>query len=196
MSTADAAYAMGNADAPPAVTGAHVRASVPDPSRQVGDLVERESGSILKYFLRRTASPEDAADLLGETLLIVWRRERSIPDDETASRMWMYGIARKVLSGQHRSARRRTALTQRLGEELAALHPPARDDVGAEVRAALRLLRATDQEIIRLHYWDGFSLAEIAELLGAREGTVRSRHARARAKLRAHLGAVDGEVKR
>lgn len=182
---------MGNADAR-AATGARARASERDTSRQVGDLVERESAAILKYFLRRTASPEDAADLLGETLLIVWRRERSIPDDENASRMWMCGVARKVLSGQHRSARRRTALTQRLGEELASMHPPAdTDDVGAEVRESLRILPVTDQEIIRLHYWDGFSLAEIAELLGMREGTVRSRHARARAKLRAHLRMHD-----
>lgn len=183
MSTADAAYAMGN----PAV-----QAEVRDRGREVGDLVEREAASILKYFLRRTANAEDAADLLGETLLIVWRRERSIPGDHVRSRMWMYGIARKVLAGQHRSARRRTALTQRLGEELVTLHPAPADDEGAEVRAALRILTETDQEIIRLHYWEGFTLAEIAELLGAREGTVRSRHARARARLRAQLG-VDAD---
>jgi RNA polymerase sigma-70 factor (ECF subfamily) len=62
-------------------------------------------------------------------------------------------------------------------------------DVAAEVRSAIRLLNATDQEIMRLHYWDGFSLVEAAQILGLRAATVRSRHARARSKLRVQLEA-------
>lgn len=160
------------------------RLQVRDRSAEVSDLVERESGKLLNYFLRRTSNHEDAADLLGETLLIVWRRERSIPEDETQSRMWMYGIARKVLAGQRRGNRRRTALRQRLAEELNTPQPDHADDEMLDVvRSAIQQLDAIDQEIVRLHYWDGFSL-EAASLLGLRPATVRSRHARIRSKLR------------
>lgn len=151
-------------------------------------LIEREAGAVLDYFLRRTATSEDAADLLGEALLVVWRRERSIPDDPTRARMWLFGVARKVLSGQRRSSTRRAALTQRLADEL-AVQSAAPDDGGltTQVRGLLELLDDVDQEIIRLVYWDGFSLIDAAEILSMRPATVRSRHARARAKLRAWL---------
>lgn len=155
-----------------------------DRGAEVGKLIERESGSLLDYFLRRTAAPEDAADLLGETLLVVWRREASIPADETESRMWLFGIARKVLSGQRRSTTRRSALTDRLITELTSQDRTARDDVGAGVREVIGLLDEKDQEIIKLVYWDGFNLAEVAQLLHSRPATIRSRHARARTKLR------------
>ncbi|WP_243075535.1 RNA polymerase sigma factor [Microbacterium sp. SS28] len=156
----------------------------------VTELVEREAGSLLDYFLRRTTTPADAADLLGETLLVVWRRERSIPDDPTKARMWLFGVARKVFAGQRRTHARRTALTQRLGEELSVQgSAPDDGDLTARVRSVLELLDEIDQEIIRLAYWDGFSLAEVAEILSMRPATVRSRHARARAKLRSWLDA-------
>lgn len=170
------------------VRGAGGRSRARDRGAEVSELVERESGRLLNYFLRRTSNHEDAADLLGETLVIVWRRERSIPDDETRSRMWMYGIARKVLAGQHRSDRRRTALRQRLAEELLVSQPDQEDDeMVVVVRRAVSQLDVIDQEIIRLHYWDGFSLVEAAAHLGLRPATVRSRHARIRSKLRIKL---------
>lgn len=165
-------------------TGDEVKA---DRRARISELVEREAGDVLDYFLRRTATPEDAADLLGETLLVVWRRERAVPDDPIQARMWMFGVARKVLSGQHRSRRRREALTARLAAELTVSMPAA---PGAGLRDLIeRLLDETDREIIELVYWDGFSLAEAASILGLRPGTVRSRHARARAKLRGALDA-------
>jgi RNA polymerase sigma-70 factor (ECF subfamily) len=82
------------------------RAQDRDRGAEVSALVERETGSLLNYFLRRTVTAEDAADLLGETFLVIWRRERSMPADVTQARMWMFGIAKKVLSGQRRSSTR------------------------------------------------------------------------------------------
>lgn len=71
-----------------------------------------------------------------------------------------------------------------------AIH--AADDGHEEVREALQTLRKSDQEIIRLVYWDGFTLAEAAQLLGMKAATVRSRHARACAALQTHLLASTG----
>jgi RNA polymerase sigma-70 factor (ECF subfamily) len=180
LSGSDAAITLGNLA---------VKAAVRDRSAEVTALVGREATGLLRYFLRRTSSPDDAADLLGETLLIVWRRERSIPDDDTRARMWMFGVARKVLVGQRRTATRKSALTARLVMELSIHSPASADDVSVEVRSAIAKLGAIDQEIVRLVYWDGFTLAEVAQILHIRPATVRSRHARARAKLREDLGA-------
>jgi RNA polymerase sigma-70 factor, ECF subfamily len=162
-------------------------------SFDVPAFIEREAPGLLNYFARRALSLDDAADLLGDTLLVVWRRERSIPSDATDARMWLYGVARRVLSTHRRSAARRTALGERLRGEL-SMRPNETvqaDPVFERVRALVSDLGAVDREIIELVYWEGFSLAEVASILRKRPGTVRSRHARARAALRAALLATD-----
>ncbi|MBC7278385.1 MAG: sigma-70 family RNA polymerase sigma factor [Nocardioides sp.] len=142
--------------------------------------------ALLAYFVRRVTPPDEAADLLGEALLVLWRRADAIPDEERAARMWAFGIARNVLRGHRRTSRRRSALANRLRAELAAsdgLAHPA-DVRVLDLRSALERLKPIDQEIVRLVHWDGLSLVEVAELLGKSEGTVRSRYHRARSSLR------------
>lgn len=156
-----------------------------DSSVDVEAFVQRESGSVLDYFHRRCPNGEDAADLLGETLVVVWRRRSVIPADPLQARMWLFGIARKVLNGNRRSHRRRAALTARLGDELAVTPGPSEDSSGEQMRLWIAELSQLDQEIITLVYWEGFTLEETAQILNAKPGTIRSRHSRARARLRA-----------
>lgn len=181
-----------SAHVPLAATG-HVSIVTADRHAAVRSLVERESRALLAYFLRRTADPDDAADLLGDTLLVIWRREGSIPRDETEARMWMFGIARRVLSGYRRSGMRREALSERLGTALAlasASHSDPASGVDSPADGlceAIAALPDLDREIVRLVYWDDFTSEEVATIMRMRPATVRSRMARARAKLRAHL---------
>jgi DNA-directed RNA polymerase specialized sigma24 family protein len=64
-------------------------------------------GPILGYVLRRTDNPDDAADVIGEVFLTAWRRLDDMPGDDQA-RLWLYGVARRVLANHHRGERRRT----------------------------------------------------------------------------------------
>jgi RNA polymerase sigma-70 factor (ECF subfamily) len=157
-------------------------------SADVTALVEREAPSLLAYFVRRVTVREDAADLLAELYLVVWRRRSAIPQQPDAARMWMYGVARKVLGRHRRSRGRRDALASRLREQLAAHPEPAVDDDSARrVRELVGTLAPLDREIVGLAYWEGFSFVEIATILGMPTATVRSRHARAKARMRAEL---------
>lgn len=176
MTTHDPVAALGHVSV---MTNAHRRSNVQR-------LVERESTDLLSYFLRRTSSPDDAADLLNDTLLVIWRRERSIPADAEEARMWMFGVARRVLSGHRRSSARRTALARRLGEELTVATTTSAAETD-DVREAIAQLPAVDREIVRLHYWEGFALNEVASIMSMRPATVRSRLARARARLKQQL---------
>jgi len=54
------------------------------------------SRDLLAFFVRRAESPEDAAVLLGDALLIIWRWADSIPSDDLQARMWMFGVARNL----------------------------------------------------------------------------------------------------
>ncbi len=165
-----------------------------DPER-LERLTDDLSPQLLNYFIRRVDPPEDAADLLSETLLVMCRRPGAIPADADEARLWAYGIARRVLSTHRRGTRRRSALVERLRNDVHAGAIGRRADADyCRVHEALATLDALDQEIIRLVHWDGFSQVDVAKLLNRRAGTIRSRYARARWALRNALSDLDAKT--
>lgn len=145
--------------------------------------------AVLGFALRRCERPEDAADVASDTFLVAWRRLRHVPA-EPATRPWLYGVARRVLANQRRGEGRRVALGARLRGQLAHAVADIADDVvhRADVDAAMARLSARDEEILRLHLWEGLEAREIAEVIGTSAGVVRPRLSRARARLRDVLG--------
>ena len=102
-------------------------------------------------------------------------------------RLWLYGIARRVLANHQRGDRRRERLGMRLRQRLA---PAVTADPGAEVserlvvRAALDRLGQLDREVLTLTVWDGLQPREVAKVLSLSPAAVRTRLSRARARLR------------
>lgn len=150
----------------------------------------QNSDDLLAYFERRVHVREDAADLLGETLLQVWRRHDALPEDPTRQRMWLFTIAAHVLANHWRSGRRRLALADRLRDQMTVT--PMQPDLGEQtaIRDAVTHLRDAHRELIMLIHWDGFSVVEAAEILGLNPSTARGRYAAARTALREALADV------
>lgn len=157
-------------------------------SDRVSTLFDAESAALLRYFLRRVEVRDDAADLVAETALVLWRRAADLPVDDEHARMWMYGIARRSLSTYRRSGIRRLALADRLRGELtisAETNDP--DPQLDDVRAAVLALPRREQDLVALVHWEGFTVTEAATVLGIRPGTAQMRYSRARARLRMSL---------
>ncbi len=144
------------------------------------------SADILNYLARRVGH-DDAPDLLGETMVVAWRRVRELPDDPERARMWLFGIARGTLQNHARGERRRWALADRIRVHADTDASAPASDAGAEVRDAIARLDPDLAELVRLVHWDGFSLADAAELLGIPASTARGRYQRAKSDLRAAL---------
>jgi RNA polymerase sigma-70 factor (ECF subfamily) len=146
---------------------------------------------ILGYALRRTAGPDDAADVLAETFLTAWRRLDELPSGDDA-RLWLYGVARRVLANYYRGERRRNALADRLKGELAHSYvPPELTGESARVATALRALPERDRELLTLAAWEGLDHGQIAVVLGCSRNAVRIRLHRARTRLAAELTRPD-----
>ncbi|HWL01113.1 MAG TPA: sigma-70 family RNA polymerase sigma factor [Microbacteriaceae bacterium] len=143
--------------------------------------------ALLAFFLRRVEPSEDAADLVSETFATVWKARGQMPSDPEAARMWCFGVARNVLLHHARSRRRRDALVDRLRGAIVFAPPPPLTDDALAVRHAVRTLPPELAELIRLVHWDGFTVAEAAELLDIPASTARSQHARAKHLLREAL---------
>jgi RNA polymerase sigma factor (sigma-70 family) len=144
------------------------------------DLYAANSGPILGYVLRRTENPHDAADVIAETFLTAWRRLDSVPPGDEA-RLWLYGVARRVLANHRRGERRRTVLTDRLRAELAARYrPPEHTGELADMAEAFRSLPEADRELLALVGWEGLDQGQAAAVLGCSRNAVRIRLHRAR----------------
>ncbi len=153
-----------------------------------GQLYRDQGRAILAYALRRVEGPEDAADVVAETFLVAWRRLDEVPNDARA-RLWLFGVARRVIANRHRAERRRTRLGERLAEALRTdlSTQPAPAGEAAELLRAMAGLGDDDRELLLLVSWEELSPGEAAKVLGISSLAARSRLHRARRRLRALL---------
>ncbi len=146
---------------------------------------------VLSYVLRRTERTDDAADVVAETFLVAWRRLDDVPVEE--ARLWLYGVARCVLSNHRRGERRRTQLAGQLRHDLAGRHSGSADEGEfAQLAAAFRSLSDGDREVLALEAWEQLDAGEIAAVLGCSRNAARIRLHRARRRLRAAIASPTG----
>lgn len=147
---------------------------------------EASASDLLAYLARRT-NADDAPDLLGETMVVAWRRVKDLPEDPERARMWLFGIARGTLQNHARGERRRWALADRVRGRVREDATAPAADAGADVRDAIDRLDPELAELVRLVHWDRLSLVDAAELIGIPASTARGRYQKAREELRAAL---------
>ena len=134
----------------------------------------RGSAPTLARYLRARGVP-DVDDVVGETFVRVVRHLDGFVGDEAAFRTWLYTIARHlVVDDARRRDRRPSEATA--DETLHALAPVgnAEDDALTEDQGDVILLRVLAD----------LSIAEVAQVLGRREGAVKMLQSRGLATLR------------
>ncbi|SNR92004.1 RNA polymerase sigma-70 factor, ECF subfamily [Streptosporangium subroseum] len=135
---------------------------------------------ILGYAVRRCSSPEDAADVVAETYVIAWRRITELPDGEVG-KLWLYGVARRVLANHRRSERRRLTRHTELTDEIEHLYTaPSHHGEQHGVDEAMDMLADGDRELLALTLWEGLDPGEIATVLDCSRNAARIRLHRAR----------------
>ena len=135
----------------------------------------------------RRASRTDADDATAEVFAVAWRRRHDIPGGDRAL-PWLYGVARRVLSHQRRSAHRFRRLAVRVTE---LRDPPLPDPEAvavqrqeyADVRRAVGQLASGDREVLLLAAWEGLSHRQIADVLDCSQAAVDKRFIRAKQRL-------------
>jgi RNA polymerase sigma-70 factor (ECF subfamily) len=142
----------------------------------------------LQRYLRRRARPDDADDVLSDTLLVIWRRLDELPPDRLP---WCIGAARRCLANHRRGDHRRL----RLVERTAARRPDATADdpqesidrSDPELMAAISELSESEAEIVRLWAWDRIEPREIAVALDITSNAASVALSRAKRKLQERL---------
>ena len=149
----------------------------------------------LRRYARALAGERSAADdLVQDTLERAWSKFH-LYRRGTDLRAWLFTVMHNVYVNQLRSAKTGAALD----EDMPELARPARDTDGLVLRdldAAIRRLPPEQREVLLLVALEDMSYDGAAQALGIPIGTVMSRLARAREKLRAMLaGLPPGKLK-
>jgi RNA polymerase sigma factor (sigma-70 family) len=138
---------------------------------------------ILAFCVRRLGDRQEAADATADAFLVAWRRVAEIPEHPRA---WLFGVALKVIANRRRGARRRGALTAKLGRASVAAFAPVEDSPD-DVLRAFAGLPASDQEVLSLVAWEELTPAEAAEVLSIPVARFSVRLHRAKRRLRERL---------
>ena len=157
-------------------------------SRETGlpwrQLYEAHAAELVGYLWRLTGDREVATDLMQDTF-IAGMRDQGALRDVAKARGWLFRIATRLAIKRLRRARL-VAFVPFAGTERSTEGVP--DVEALAVRDAMRSISVDQAAALVLHYAHGFTRAEIAELVGRSDETVKSRLARGR---RAFLAAYD-----
>lgn len=155
-------------------------------------LADRVVEPVRRYLARR-CDAATADEVLGDVLVVCWRRLDEVPAEPAESIPWAIGVARNLLANAERAQRRRDRLTAKV----IALDPPplAILDAGSgeptddaiAVRDALTRLRRDDAELLRLWAWDELESPQLAAVLGISANAAAIRLHRAKKRLAAEL---------
>ncbi len=170
-------------------------------------LVARHGPMVWRVCRRVLRDEHDAQDAFQATWLVLARKAGSLRDRGSVGN-WLFGVASRV-SLDARAALSRRRLHERHFAETQSEEAPAADrdrhDLGAVLHEELQRLPERYRTAIALCYLEGLSHEEAARRLGRPVGTVRSRLARGRDRLRARLagrgvvpsaGALDAALAR
>ncbi|HSD22475.1 MAG TPA: RNA polymerase sigma factor [Anaeromyxobacter sp.] len=160
-------------------------------------LVRRHRTPVFSFLVRLTGDRARAEDLCQEVFLKVVKASRTW-EERARFRTWVYAIARNLAVDEARRAAFRRA--EPLDAPGGAAAHPADDpppDAAAEaallrpkLEAALAALPPEQREVFLLREYAGLRFAEIADVTGTPENTVKSRMRYALEALREGLAAL------
>lgn len=159
--------------------------------RYIQDIVKRKSRDAFSalfdffaprlktYFMQTGLSPEQAEDVVQDTMVQVWRKADQYDPERAAVSSWIFMIGKSRLVDAVRRTRR-----PELDPDDPFLSPPQPQgpeprlehrEIGVRIKDAIRGLPEEQQTVLRASFYQGLSHSEIAKRYELPLGTVKSR---------------------
>lgn len=144
-------------------------------AERLAALYDEQAAPVWRYVVHLTGDRAGADDIVQETLLRAWRTPRILEEDPSATRSWMFTVARHLVVDEARSAHRRREIG--VAEVPERVVPDAIDALfeAILIGEALAALTIEHRSVVVRAYYRGMSVAEMAGELEVPEGTVKSR---------------------
>ena len=154
-------------------------------------LIDLEGDRCYAIAFRILRDRERTADAVQQAWLIAWRELPKLrdPDRFTA---WLHRLLVHACYDEHRRRRRWADRVDVLTDEFPAGTDPTREvDERDALERAFAALSAEHRAVVVLHHYAGLPLVDVAAVVGAPVGTVKSRLHYATRTLRDALGTSD-----
>lgn len=156
-----------------------------------GVLYERYVERIYRFVYYKTLNREVAEDIVGSVFLKALEKMASFDRNKGAFSQWLYGIARHAVIDYYRAR----VPSVPIEDVFDALAHDERIEQQSDARASLKEIRAymkqltpRQREIITLRVWEGKTYAEIADIVGGSEESVKMMFSRAIREIRSRFG--------
>jgi len=161
-------------------------------SEAFGELYERYVDKIYNYIYYRVSDQAEAEDLTARTFFRALRKIDSYEDRGLPFSAWLYRIAHNLVANWHRSNSRRKSV--QLDELMAATsgesNPGAiieQQEMHAMLIEAIRKLPEDRQQLIILKFVERLPNAQIGQIMGRSESSIKSLYHRTLKSLRSDL---------
>jgi RNA polymerase sigma-70 factor (ECF subfamily) len=153
-------------------------------------IFDRYATELYNYALRMWEDPLKADSAVGDIFMEFLEQLASGKEPQTNLRPYLYKIAYQLIANEPQFSRRETTLSlvDFEPDNGNGYHPTVSDPKDKEladmaIDAIKKHLTADQRHVIVLHYWEGFSLLETAEIVGKSANNVKAIQKRAIAKL-------------
>lgn len=147
------------------------------------EVVRTYSDMIYKIAYRYVHNQYDAEDILSETLLAYFKKEREFESEEHR-KAWLIRVA----INESKTLLSKTRYDEEINEELLGGEDEwSGINDAMDLKSAIEQLPAHQKEIILLYYMQNLSVAEVAQVLNKNKNTVTVTLARARENLKKFL---------
>lgn len=157
-------------------------------------LFDRHAPRVFAAMRRRGLSDADAQDLVQHTFLLLHQARRDYNPKQSV-RPWLWTIAFNAMRTTYRSRMRaelraQAWAEQRENSQLTIFPTEERQSV----QNAVKQLPERSQEVVVLHWYEGLSFAEVAQVVGATESAVKVRAHRAYQQMRTTLSESNSKL--
>lgn len=142
---------------------------------RINTIVDLYADMVLRIAYQNTKNKADAEDITQDVFMRLAQQTEF--DSEEHVKAWLIRVAINRCKDLHKSAWKRKVV-------LLQTDWPLLTESQQDVMEELFLLKPQDRNVLYLYYYEQYTIAEIAQILGEKLNTVNSRISRARKKLK------------
>ncbi len=158
--------------------------------REYNECVTTYADNVYRFIVKNLRHEEDARDVVQTAFEKMWRNRSEV--DAAKSKSYLFTVAYHQMIDHIRKVKR-IQLREEFSEETRVQHQPV-NNLKKVLEEALSKLSETQRSLVMLKDYEGYSYAEIGQIMGLNESQVKVYLHRARLQLREYLVKMENVI--